>query len=516
MVVSIDKATAVKMYDKVKKHWEIYLDGLRAKLPEVPEEERKDIEDEIRYMEETDMAVVVSPSQNEVKEMRKKGVDIVPHRRRMVKEDLDTKFKDSDDRFRIVFVCAMWMTGFDVPCCSTIYLDKPMRNHTLMQTIARANRVFRNKVNGLIVDYVGVFRSLQKALAIYGSGSRGGIKPGETPVKDKSALVDQLKKAIPEAKGFCEEHGVNLDTVKAATGLGKVRKLDDAVEAFLENDETRKRYLSLAAEVTKLFKAILPDPGANELAPDCIVLDVIAQKIRSLSPPVDISGVMRDIEDILDESVATQGYVIKESAIEHEADRYVDLSQIDFDSLAARFKTARKRVEAEKLKNVIGRTLQAMVRLNRSRIDYLERFQRMIDEYNSGSANVEEFFEELCKLARELTQERKRHIAERLSEEELALFDILTKPEMKLTEKDRKKVKKVARDLLATLKDERLPLDWRKRQQTRAAVRLAIEEILDTLPRVYTANLFKAKCETVYQHVYESYFGAERSIYAVA
>ena len=140
----------------------------------------------------------------------------------------------------------------------------------------------------------------------------------------------------------------------------------------------------------------------------------------------------------------------------------------------------------------------------------------MIDEYNSGSANVEEFFEELCKLARELTQERKRHIAERLSEEELALFDILTKPEMKLTEKDRKKVKKVARDLLATLKDERLPLDWRKRQQTRAAVRLAIEEILDTLPRVYTANLFKAKCETVYQHVYESYFGAERSIYAVA
>jgi len=98
------------------------------------------------------MAVVVSQSQNEIEDLRKKGVEIEPHRRRMVKVDLDTKFKDASDPFRIVFVCAMWMTGFDVPSCATIYLDKPMRNHTLMQTIARANRVFGDKINGLIVD----------------------------------------------------------------------------------------------------------------------------------------------------------------------------------------------------------------------------------------------------------------------------------------------------------------------------------------------------------------------------
>ena len=516
MVVGIDKATAVKMYDKVQKYWNLYLSGLHAKLSQARAEERKDIEDEIRYMEETDMAVVVSPSQNEAVEMRKKGADIVPHRRRMVKEDLDTKFKDPDDRFRIVFVCAMWMTGFDVPCCSTIYLDKPMRNHTLMQTIARANRVFRDKVNGLIVDYVGVFRSLQKALAIYGSGSGGGIKPGETPVKDKSALVDQLEKAIAQATGFCEEHGVHLDAVKAATGFEKVKAIDDAVEAFLANDETRKRYVSLAAEVKKLFKAILPDPRANQLAPDCIVLDVIAQKIRSLSPPVDISGVMTDIEAILDQSIAAQGYVIKDRSDGYGSDRYVDLSKLDFEALAARFKKARKRIEAEKLKNAVGRKLAAMVRLNRLRVDYLERFQRMIDEYNSGSANVETFFDELLKLAKELTQEEQRHIAEKLSEEELALFDILTKPDIKLKKTDRKRVKKVARELLATLKEERLPLDWRKRQQTRAVVRLAIEQILERLPGVYTTEIFNTKCELVYQHVYESYFGAGRSIYAAA
>ncbi|MDI6784928.1 MAG: HsdR family type I site-specific deoxyribonuclease, partial [bacterium] len=171
MVVCIDKATAVKMYDTVKKHWKAYIPVLQQELArETDETKQAELSDKLCYMRETDMAVVVSQAQNEIDEMRKKGLDILPHRKRMVKEDLDTKFKDSEDKFRLVFVCAMWMTGFDAPACSTIYLDKPMRNHTLMQTIARANRVFRDKVNGLIVDYVGVFRDLQKALAIYGSG----------------------------------------------------------------------------------------------------------------------------------------------------------------------------------------------------------------------------------------------------------------------------------------------------------------------------------------------------------
>src|SRR5436305_6695726 len=147
-------------------------------------------------METTDMAVVISKSQNEIDDLRRKGLDIIPHRRRMEQEDLETKFKDADDPLRIVFVCAMWITGFDVPSLSTLYLDKPMRNHTLMQTIARANRVFQDKLNGLIVDYVGVFRNLQKALAIYGSAAGGGIEEGDTPVEDKSELVALLRQAV--------------------------------------------------------------------------------------------------------------------------------------------------------------------------------------------------------------------------------------------------------------------------------------------------------------------------------
>ena len=330
MVICVDKATAVKMYDKVQKYWKETLNDLRRQLAAKPSGRREHTAEIIKHMEETDMAVVVSQAQNEIDDLRKKGVDITPHRRRMIKEDLDTKFKDPGDPFRIVFVCAMWMTGFDVPSCSTIYLDKPMRNHTLMQTIARANRVFKDKVNGLIVDYAGVFRNLQKALSIYGSGSGGRVKEGDTPVKPKSELVQELRRNINETAKLCSNLKVELDAILKVEGFEKVKLLDDAVNAILARDDTKKEYLSFANNVKTLYKAILPDPSANELAPICRLIAVIAKKIQSLSPPADITKVMKDVEDLLDESIAAEGYIIKEPSSEYGEDHLVDLSRIDF------------------------------------------------------------------------------------------------------------------------------------------------------------------------------------------
>ena len=447
--------------------------------------------------------------------MKRKGLDIAPHRKRMLAQDLDKKFKDPDDTFRIVFVCAMWMTGFDVPCCSTIYLDKPMRNHTLMQTIARANRVFRDKVNGLIVDYAGVFRDLQKALAIYGSGFGGSVAEGEAPVLDKGKLLHALKDAISRAKEFCGEHGVELAGIQAAGGFEKVKLLDDAVEAIVINDESKRRYLSLAADVLRLFKAILPDPCANEFVSVRAVIAVIAEKIRSLTPDPDISGVMEDVEDLLDRSVAAEPYMIRKP-IEEDQAHLVDLSKIDFEKLKSQFEKARKHTETERLRAVIDRKLRQLVRMNRSRMDFMEKFQQMIDEYNAGAINVEMFFKRLVEFAQALNNEEKRSIAENLNEEELAIFDILTRPDMKLAEKEKDQVKKVARDLLTTLTMEKLVLDWRKRQQSRAQVMVAIQDILDKgLPNKFSVDIFNQKCGLVYQHVYDSYFGEGRSIYAM-
>jgi type I restriction enzyme R subunit len=511
MVVCIDKATAIRMYDKVQRHWREELERVARELDQATGSEREKLEERARYLRETDMAVVISQAQNEVEDMRARGLDITVHRRRMMSEDLDERFKDPDNPFRIVFVCAMWMTGFDVPSCSTIYVDKPLRRHTLMQTIARANRVFPRKENGLIVDYVGVFRDLERALAVYGSGSGGGVRPGEWPVEDKEALREHLKRSLEAARAFCTAHLIDLDAIYAAYGLERIRRLDDAVEALLVNDETKQEFLNHANTVARLYKALLPDPTANDLAPACTALGVLAEKLRSLVPPADISGVMSAVEAVLDRSIAAEGYVIEESP-----DRIIDLSNLNLAALERSFARGRKRTHAERLRSAIKTRVEHLIRLNRTRTDYLERFQALIDAYNTDAINVQVFFDRLVQFTRELSQEEQRAMTEGLSEEELAIFDLLTKPNLWLTKKQRDQVKGIARDLLDTLKRQRLVLDWRKRQQSRAAVRLAIEETLDQLPDPFTPDIYGGKCEAIYQHIYDSYASPDENIYAAA
>ena len=517
MFICIDKATAVRMHDKVRAHWQAHRDELAASLADryLSEAERGEIEGRISYMDETDMAVIVSPSQNEIPEMADKGLDIESHRRRMVTEDMDEKFKDPDDPFRIVFVCAMWMTGFDVPSCSTIYLDKPMRNHTLMQTIARANRVFPGKHSGLIVDYAGVFRSLQEALAIYGASESGG----DSPVADKSELVAALARASGEAARYCRDYGVDIEAIaQIPAGSDWVVAVDQAVERLLVNDEVKREFLAHAALVNRLYAAILPDPAATEHNPLRTVLHRIARQIRSLDPEADITDVMDDIDRLLDRSISSEGFVIRERPDEeYDADHRVDLSQLDFDALRRRFQEGRKRTEAEKLRGAINARIIRMVQLNKTRMDYLERFQRLVDEYNAGSIDIDRFFEQLLGVKAEIDAEDERHVREGLTEEELAVFDLLTKPAIDLSEAERVKVKDTARQLLDTLKQELLVLDWKKKQQSKAAVRLHIEKTLDDgLPDAYEPDRFNDECNEIFNHVFDAYASATDNRYAAA
>jgi type I restriction enzyme R subunit len=375
------------------------------------------------------------------------------------------------------------------------------------------NRGFRDKQNGLIVDYVGVFRNLEQALAIYGSGRGGKPGEGETPVKDKENLVEALGHAVEETNGFLRERGVDAESILSADGFDRLKLLDDAREAVLGSEETKRRFLALCADVARLYKAVLPDPMASEFAPLAKLFSVMAERIRILDPEADISGVMEGVTRVLDESITARSFVIPESKGEEAP---VDLSRVDFEALRKRFEEGRKSTEAEKLRGRVNSKLKGMVRLNKSRSDYQERLQRLIDEYNSGSLNINTYFEALVKMAHELSEEDQRAISEGLTEEELALFDILTKPAISLTKWERSEVKRVARSLLSTLKREKLVLDWRKRQQARAAVRVAVEEGLDELPEAYGEEVYLAKCDLVYQHVYDNYYGSGRSVYAEA
>jgi len=511
MVVAVDKATAVRMYDKVQKYWKQYIGKLGKDLEQAKtEEEQQEIYSTINYMKHTDMAVVVSSGQNEIEQFRNLELDIKRHRKRMNKEDLATKFKNPDDPFRIVFVCAMWMTGFDVPSLSTIYVDKPMRNHTLMQTIARANRIFADKPNGLIVDYIGIFRNLQKALAIYNPGG----EEIDYPVRPKEKLIKDLENVIQQISAVCIEEGINTDKIISAEKLETVKLLDDAVDILVASDNLKKEYLTLSNNMRALYKAILPDPKVEKYRSQYMLFRTLAYKIRSLAPDVDISDVQGKVEDLLDESVETKGYIIREQKKDLYSKHRIDLSKIDFDAIKKKFIDNRKHIEAEKLKNAISQKLTTMLRLNKSRITFFEKFQELLNEYNSGSINVEELFGKLMEFAKSLNEEDKRAITENLAEEELTIFDLLYKPE--LAKKEEEKVKGVAKQLLKKLKREKLVLDWRKRQQTRADVFLTIQTILDEgLPESYKKNEFEDKCTLVYQHIYDSYYGSGKSIYSL-
>ncbi len=483
MVVCIDKATALRMYDKVRKCW--------------PKDDL------------TDMAVVVSPGQNEIEQMAKLGIDIVPHRKRMNEDKLDEKFKDTSDPLRLVFVCAMWLTGFDAPSCSTIYLDKPMRNHTLMQTIARANRVFPGKHSGLIVDYANVFASLEKALAIYGKG--GG---GDMPVRDKKALADELRYAVNDANVFCLELGISLAEIEVmpTANFAQAGAISEAADKMMAPESVKRDFFALESLVNNLYRALKPDPVAVEFAQRCGCLAAIANCIRTVTEPPDISHVMQGIKELLDASIAAEPFTIQQPT-KHYAQ--IDLSKIDFAALRKRFEDKKPtNTDVERLKAAVKAQLERMVRLNPTRADYLEKFQELIEGYNAGSRNIEEIFKELLALSSILTEEQTRHVREHLSEEELTIFDILTRPAPELTSDERAEVKKVAHQLLERVHGL-LVLGWRQKVATRARIKIEIENALDEgLPRAYSKDFYEAKCSAVFEHVYQSYQGEGRSVYA--
>ncbi len=447
------------------------------------------------------MALIVSPGQNEIAQMQALGLDIAPHRRRMNDQPLDEYFKDPNHPLRIVFLCAMWLTGFDAPSCSTVYVDKPMRNHTLMQTIARANRVYPGKHSGMIVDYANVFASLERALAIYGAG-RGGV----TPVCDKARLVADLKHAIEAALAFCREHAVDVAQIEATDpgSFDRVKLIAEVVEKLISPDGTRKEFIGHVRLVRTLFQAVKPDPAALEFLSVVSCIRTIAAAIaeRTGEGRADITDVMSEVNRLLDRSIAADGFTIR-----HMNDRaVVDLSRIDFEAPANRFAQSKtKNVEIEQLKAAIRSHLEKMIRVNRTRADYLVKFEELIEQYNSGSRNIEELFSELLALSRALDDEEQRHVREGLSDEELVIFDILTRPSPELTTDERDEIKKVARELLLKL-EALLVINWRQKNTARSQVKLAIEDVLDNgQPRAYSPYLYKEKCARVFEHVYEVY-----------
>jgi type I restriction enzyme R subunit len=515
MLVCIDKLTCVRMHALIEKHWNARIAVLERELASAADEqELADRERQLAWVKATKAAVIVSEEQGEVDRFRKWGLDITPHRA-LIKNgfetedgkrlDVESAFKKEEHPFRIAIVCAMWLTGFDVPSLATLYLDKPLKAHTLMQAIARANRVNEGKNNGLIVDYCGILKNLRKALATYagtlGGGGAGPDGPESDPVRPPEELLADLEEAIDAAEGFLAARNFRLLAILEKTGFERNKAIIDAKEAVNENDESRKQFQIMAREVFKKFKACVNFRAVNAYRQRFAAIKVIYNSLEDDVQKADISDIMRALQGVVDDSIVIQ------SDPAADGDRLYDISQIDFEKLKREFeRSPKKNTTVQSLKDALQRKLELMLRQNPLRTDFQKHYEELVAEYNSekDAVNIERVFEALLVLAGELDEEQRRAVREGLTEETQALFDLLIKPD--LDKAGIKRLKEVAVGLYETLQAQIDAIqDFAAKQATRDQVRVTIRNYLwdenQGLPDSYAEREIEAKTDAVLAHL---------------
>ena len=525
MLICIDKLTCVRMHGLIEQYWaERIVELEKQRKQAADEQEAIHLQRQIEWMRETIAAVMVSEEQGEVEKFRSWDLDIVPHRK-LIKEgielpqliaaekgnryrrmSIDEAFKVPDHPFRIAIVCAMWLTGFDVPSLATLYLDKPLKEHTLIQAIARANRVHEGKTNGLIVDYCGILKHLRRALATFAGTKKGGSGVTVDPAKPHEELLSELAEAIRQVRDSLEEAGAPLDAVISETGFQRIKAIVACKEAANENDRTRKRFGIMCREVFRRFKACVNVPGVNAYRADRDAINIVYASLRRDREQADISYIMQELQGIVDEAIE-----IRPGGEEDESGPY-DISAIDFERLRTEFeRSEKKNTTVQGLKTVIEQRLQRLLAENPLRTDLQQRYEEIVEEYNreKDRVTIERTFERLFDFVQDLDDEEGRAIREGLDEESLAVFDLLKKPDLNAA--DIKAIKKVAVELLRTLKAEKLKVhQWRDKEATRDAVR---QEIWDFLYRdqtglptpAYSESDVKIRAQDVFLHIHYAY-----------
>ena len=525
MMVCIDKITCARMLQLIVPRWKAKAaavrtaaEAKRAEADAEADEAERDVLAEkagelaaqADWLDETIVEIIISEGQNEVADFKKWGFDIIPHRARMKqgfetddgqRVDVETAFKDPAHPFRVAIVCAMWMTGFDVECLSTMYVDKPMKAHTLMQAIARANRVYPGKDFGLIVDYNGMLKSLREALAQYALGD------GETSGEEIVAPIEERVQALIEAIGATETHvrglGFDLSTLIGSTGFARIKGLKDAVEAVYTSDESKRRFEILARQVFARFRSLLTEPSAYPYAERHDNIEAVYKKLTERRDTADVTDLLKELHRIVNEAIRTQ------DPGDDQADELIlDLSQIDMEQLRDEFakKVRHKATAIQDIREIMEQKLAEMLARNPLRMDYQQRYEEIVAAYNreKDSVTIEETFRRLTELINELDAEQKRAVEEGLSEDELALFDLLKKDNLGKAERDR--VKQSSRDLLAAIKAQLAELDrfWEK-EQTKADMQVFIlDEIFASLPTPpFTVEDKGVVAGNVYEHIWQ-------------
>ena len=506
MFVCLNKVTCVRMYNFVQEYWQEEIKALKENIKKVSQQEAQELERKLKWMQECEMAVVISQEQNEIQTFRKWGLDIKYHREKMEKRELDKEFKDSKNPLRVVFVCAMWLTGFDVKCLSCLYLDKPLKAHTLMQTIARANRVSEGKSNGLIVDYIGIVKALRKALADYTANL--GASNGADPTIDKEELVMRIIEVIEKTREFLEQKEFELEKLIGAVNFAKLASLQEAANAVCESIEDKKIFTTYALELSRLVKYTDRNDITAQTRKQYEAIAAIHSELQKKRKHTNTTDLMIEIHKIINEHVK----IADEPTLDSEAARRFDISAINFEMLHSEFaKVKTKNLAMKDLEEIIKQKLDSMLFSNPNRIDYYERYGQIIAEYNAEQdrATIEKTFMELMDLANQMSKEEQRYAREGFtSDEELSFYDMLFRDD--LGKNDIKKIKEVATTLLSKIKSKISELDhWSDKQETKAEVDNLIRDTLwGELPECYDDISISACREKIYEYVYMRYKSA--------
>lgn len=506
MFVCYNKVTCVRMYNYVQEYWQKEIKLLEQAIKKCDsDQEVQEMKRKLEWMQETDMAVVVSQEQNEIQTFQKWELDIKPHRERMEKEELDKQFKDADSKLRVVFVCAMWLTGFDVKTLSCLYIDKPMKAHTLMQTIARANRVAEGKTNGLIIDYIGIVKALRQALADYTANPKG--KGGNDPTINKEKLMEHVLEAIAAATTFLKKHDFELNSLIRAENFMKLFLLKEAANAMCESAEIRKTYCIYTITLLKLWKYLDREDITREMKEQKDAIEAIYKELQKKRQHADITELSVAINNIVNDYLKIETPMVAEDG----PSRRFDISGINFELLRREFaKSREKNLMLKDIQELLQERIAQMMAQNPSRINFYEKYQQIIHEYNQeqNRATIEKTFEELMKLSNELTEEEKRYVREGFeNDEQLSMYDVLMKDD--LSKEDIKKLKNVAKELIEKIKALLATMDHPfDKQETKAAIIITIRDILwQELPESYSEESITQYRDEVYNYISSHYGG---------
>ena len=455
--------------------------------------------------------MVISEEADEEKKFDKYGLDIKKHRQRMKQiddngHDIEDNFKDPSHSLSLVFLCAMWLTGFDVKSASTLYLDKPMKGHTLMQAIARVNRVFPGKNAGLIVDYLNLFKYMKSALGEYANPKA----EGEMPVKDIKEMLDLLDNTIEETNVFCLGLGIFFNNIlEKNEAFQKVDLFKEYLNILLDKDESKEEFKIYSNLCKNIYEASKPEvfelKWDNKYLPVIFYLDSM---LKTALRDDKIEDAKIELGRTLDLSVKAESLSEDNALSDYDLKimKTLNLSEINTDDIRKTIQQSPyKSIEIQELRSFVEKKLEMLIQENKTRISFAERYKAIIDNYNSGNSTNENYYEDLVKFVDELKEEDERHIKEGLSEKELELYDLLKKHN--LTKKEVQQVKLSAKALLESINradSETRVIDWFKDIQPRERVKSKVREILDAnLPQSYSKEIFNAKSDIIFTYIVE-------------